>query len=218
MLNIKIREMDVCAREYRSETFMRRALTCLTYKLDRRKSEHSRRKTSERRRRRCPYLRRNRRMLSLQGSSSVICDRTVVRNHRLIRSSRWKNVEQCCDEELQTIKPCYVLLEYYTVIFCEFRESGSPFSETFVPANSDTSANVYDTANTLVTFTNPYEVTDTSDTFTNANEAKVLLDIECETRDDADELLDRKGDTAAVPADQSDATRMEVVDYPVKLY
>ncbi|KAI0982446.1 hypothetical protein GJ496_011433 [Pomphorhynchus laevis] len=254
MLNIKIREMDGCAREYRSKTFMRRALTCLTYMLKRRKSGHSRRKTRERRRRRCPYFRKNRRMLSLQGkafsaqkqqtkkirvprtfegSSSVICDRTVVRSHRLIRSSRRKNVEQCCNEELQTIKPCYVLLEYYTVIFCEFRESGSPFSETFVPAKSDTSANVNETTNTLDTFTNPYEATDTLDTFTNANEAKDLLDKECEIRvirfwrnrmiklglgieDDADELLDRKGDTAAVPADESDATRMEDVDYQIK--
>ncbi|KAI0982041.1 hypothetical protein GJ496_011619 [Pomphorhynchus laevis] len=83
------------------------------------------------------------------------------------------------------------------------------------------------------TFKNPYEATDTSDTFTNANEAKYLLDIECETRvirfwricmiklglgieDDADELLDRNGDTAAVPADESDATRMEDVDYQIK--
>ncbi|KAI0987759.1 hypothetical protein GJ496_004629 [Pomphorhynchus laevis] len=145
---------------------------------------------------------------------------TVVRNDRLIRSSRRKNVEQCCSKELQTIKPCYVLLEYYTVIFCEFRESGSPFSETFVPAKSDTSANVNETTNTLVTFTNPYEATDTSDTFTNANETKDLLNIECETRvirfwrnrmiklglgieDDADELLDSKGDTATDPADES---------------
>ncbi|KAI0984998.1 hypothetical protein GJ496_008042 [Pomphorhynchus laevis] len=203
MLNIKIRDMDGCAREYRIETFMRRTLTCLTYMLDRQKSGHSRRKTRERRRRRCPYLRKNRRILSLQGkafsaqkqqtkkirvpktfegSSSVICDRTVVRSHRLIRNSKRKNVEQCCNEELQTIKPCYVLLEYYTVIFCEFRESRSPFSETFVPEKSDTSANVNETTNTLDTFTNPYEATDTSDTFTNANEAKEPLDIECETR------------------------------------
>ncbi|KAI0979132.1 hypothetical protein GJ496_010259 [Pomphorhynchus laevis] len=151
MLNIKIRKMDGCAREYRSETFMRRALTC----------GHSRRKTRERRRRRCP---------------------TVVRSHRLIRSSRRKNVEQYCNEELQTIKPCYVPLEYYTIICCEFRRSGSPFSETFVQAKSETSANVYETTNTLDTFTNPYEATDTSDTFTNADEAKDLLDIECEIR------------------------------------
>ncbi|KAI0986136.1 hypothetical protein GJ496_005749 [Pomphorhynchus laevis] len=89
--------------------------------------------------------------------------------------------------------------------------------------------------NTLDTFTNPYEATDTSDTFSNANETKDLLDIECETRvirfwrnrmiklgfgieDDADELLDRKGDTATVPADESDATRMEDVDYQMKRY
>ncbi|KAI0982807.1 hypothetical protein GJ496_009062 [Pomphorhynchus laevis] len=131
--------------------------------------------------------------------------------------------------------PRYVLLEYYTVIFCEFRESGSPFSETFVPAKSDTSANVNEATNTLDMFTNPYEATDTSDTFTNANEAKDLLDIEGETRvirfwlnrmiklgfgieDDADELLARKSDTAAVPADESDATRMEDADYQMKRY
>ncbi|KAI0978116.1 hypothetical protein GJ496_002851 [Pomphorhynchus laevis] len=143
MLIIKIREMDGCAREYRSETFMRRALTCLTYKLDR-----------------------------------------------------------------------------------------SPFSETFVSPKSDTSANVNEPTNTLNTFTNPYEATDT---FTNANETKDLLDIEGETRvirfwrnrmiklglgieDDADELLDNKGDTAVVPADESDATRMEDVDNQMKRY
>ncbi|KAI0984989.1 hypothetical protein GJ496_008346 [Pomphorhynchus laevis] len=165
MLNIKIREMDGCAREYRSETFMQRTLTCLAYKLDRRKSGHSRRKTRERRRRRCP--------ISVFGN---------------IRASKIGHIS---------------------------KRDG----------NNKHFGHVY----------KPYKSTDASDTFTNANEAKDLLDIECETRvirlwrnrmiklglgieDDADELLDRKGDTAAVPADKNDATRMEVVDYHMKRY